>query len=113
MKYPENSKEIYDKMPPEKFVTTFNRRVYQVIMGRIIDGKPISPTDIAEGFSVEEISAIAKILARFNSVSVTRRDADEYINVINQEFLKRNVDTASAETQDLQSYLRELRSQKK
>lgn len=113
MKYPENAKEICGVIPPEKFVTTFNRRVYQVIMGRIIDGKPISLTDISEGFSVEEISAIAKILARFNTVSVTRRDADEYINVINQEFLKRNVDTASAETQDLQSYLRELRSQKK
>ena len=113
MKYPENSKAIYDIMPPEKFVTTFNRRVYQVIMGRIIDGKPVSLTDIAEGFSVEEISAVAKILARFNSVSVTRQDADEYINVIDQEFLKRNVDTASAETQDLQEYLRVLRSQKK
>jgi DNA primase len=113
MKYPENAKEIWGAIPPEKFVTTFNRRVYQAIMGRIIDGKPISLTDISEGFSVEELAAIAKILARFHAVSVTKQDADEYIQVINQEFLKRNVDTASAKTQDLQSYLRELKAQKK
>jgi DNA primase len=114
VKYPENAISIYEVLPPEKFVTTFNRRVYQVIMGRIIDGKAISLTDISEYFAVEEIAAIAKILARFNSVSVTKLDADEYINVITQECVKRNVENiASTPAQDIQDYLLELKSQKK
>ncbi len=114
VKYPEHAISIYGILPPEKFVTAFNRRVYLVIMGRIIDGKAISLTDISEGFSVEEMAAIAKILARFNSVSVTRQDADEYINVITQEHAKKNVENAaSTPPQDIESYLRELKSQKK
>ena len=114
VKYPENAIQIYEALPPEKFVTTFNRRVYQVIMGRIIDGKAISLTDISEAFSVEEMASIAKILARFNAVSATRQDADEYITVITQEYAKQSVENAaSTPPQDIQSYLRELRSQKK
>lgn len=114
VKYPEHAIQIYGILPPEKFVTAFNRRVYLVIMGRIIDGKAISLTDISEGFTIEEMASIAKILARFNSVSATRQDADEYISVITQEHAKKNVENAaSTPTQDIQSYLQELRSQKK
>lgn len=114
MKYPENAIQICGDLPPEKFITTFNRRVYQIILGRIIDGKAISLTDISEGFTVEEIASVAKILARFDSVSVTKQDADEYIKVIMQESAKRSVENAeSAPTQDIQDYLRELKSQKK
>lgn len=114
VRYPEHAIQIYGILPPEKFVTEFNRRVYLVIMGRIIDGKAISLTDISEGFSVEEMAAIAKILARFNSVSATKQDADEYINVITQEYAKKNVENvASTPVQDIQSYLQELKSLKK
>lgn len=111
---PEHAIQIFDVLPPEKFVTAFNRRVYQVIMGRIIDGKAASLTDISEGFSMEEIAAIAKIFAKFHSVTVTKRDAEEYIQVILQEDAKKNIsDVVSAPTQDIQNYLQELKQQKK
>ncbi len=114
VKYPENAILIYQALPPEKLITSFNRRVYQIIVGRIIDGKAISLTDISEGFTIEEIASIAKILARFDSVSVTKQDADEYIQVIMQESAKRSVENAaSAATQDIQEYLKELKTQKK
>ena len=61
---PDAAKRISERMPPEKFLTAFNRRVYRVILGKIIDGKAFSLTDISEDFSVEEISAVARILAR-------------------------------------------------
>lgn len=114
VKCPENAIQIYQALPPEKLITTFNRRVYQLIVGRIIDGKAISLTDISEGFTIEEIASIAKILARFDSVSVTKQDADEYIQVIMQESAKKSVENAaSAATQDIQEYLKELKTQKK
>ncbi|HEX2986373.1 MAG TPA: DNA primase [Caproiciproducens sp.] len=112
--YPEQAEPIFADLPPEKFVTAFNRRVYQVIMGRIIDGKSVSLTDISESFTMEELSGIAKILARFHSVTVSKTDADEYIQVIKQENAKSNLENvAEAPAQDIQSYLRELRQQKK
>jgi DNA primase, catalytic core len=111
---PGQAERIYRILPPEKFVTAFNRRVYQVIMGRIIDGKAVSLTDISESFSMEEIAAVARIFAKFHSVPVTQKDAEEYIQVILQEDAKRNMeDAASAPAQDIQSYLQELKRQKK
>ncbi len=114
VKYPENAIAIEKLLPEKKFTTTFNRRVYRAIMDRMIDGKAIGLTDISEGFSIDEIAAISQMLARFHSVSVTKQDADEYINVINQEYSKINVENInSVQPQEIQEYLRELRSQKK
>ncbi len=113
-KNPERAAYIYDILPSEKFVTAFNRRVYQVIMGRIIDGKAVSLTDISENFSMDEMAVIARIFAKFHSVTVTERDAEEYIQVITQENARRNIqNVATAPTQDIQSYLQELKQQKK
>lgn len=114
VKYPEQAISISAKLPPEKFLTEFNRRVYRVIMGRMIDGKAIHLTDISEDFSVDEIAAIAKILARYSDISPTKEDAEEYIQIIEQEQIKSNVEKAdSVPVQDIQSYLQELKRQKK
>lgn len=114
VKYPEQAISISAKLPPEKFLTEFNRRVYRVIMGRMIDGKAIHLTDISEDFSVDEIAAIAKILARYSDISPTKKDAEEYMQIIEQEQTKSNVENAgSVPVQDIQSYLQELKRQKK
>lgn len=68
VQYPENAKDILERLPSEKFITAFNRRVYRTIMDRMKDEKAISLTDISEDFSVEEISSISKILAKFHDV---------------------------------------------
>ena len=113
-KYPDHAKEIYGLLPPEKFTTSFNRRVYQVIMGKIMDGKGYSLTDISGEFSVEEIGAIAHILAKYHDVSATWRDAQEYMEVIEQEHAKLRVeDAATVPTQSIEQYLAELRAKKK
>lgn len=114
VKYPEQAIAITQKLPPEKFLTEFNRRVYRVIMGRMIDGKAFYLTDIAEDFSVDEIAAIAKILARYGEISPAKKDVEEYIGIIEQEQIKSNVENAGAvPVQEIQSYLQELKKQKK
>ncbi|XOQ48874.1 MAG: DNA primase [Eubacteriales bacterium] len=114
VQYPENAKDILERLPSEKFITAFNRRVYRTIMDRMKDEKAISLTDISEDFSVEEIASISKILAKFHDVSVTKKDAQEYIGVIEQEYEKIRIEEAkTAEPQDIQEYLQKLRSQKK
>jgi len=63
---------------------------------------------------VQEISSIARILARYHSVTVTKQDAEEYINVIIQENMKMNAESVDeAQPQDIQNYLEKLREQKK
>lgn len=110
----DDARRIFEQLPPEKFCTSFNRRVYQVIMGKMNDGKALSLTDISDGFSVGEIGAIARILAKYNDVPCGREDADEYIRVLMEESAALSADavqTASAEA--LQDYLTRLRDSKK
>lgn len=114
VRYPENAIQIDEQLPPEKFLTTFNRRVYQAFIDRIKEGKSIGLTEISESFSVDELAAIAQILARLDCVSATKQDAEEYVYVINQEYAKRKVENIkSAQPQEIQDYLQKLRSQKK
>lgn len=112
--HPDAVQALSELIPPEKFITSFNRRVYTVILGKIKDGKACGLTDLAADFSVEEISAIAKMLADYHQVNVTAQDAKEYRNVILQENGKLDPqDASSAEPQDIRDYLRKLREQKK
>lgn len=114
VKYPDRAEEIYGRLPPEKFSTFFNRRVYQVIMGKIMDGKDYSLTDISGEFSVDEIGAIARIFAKHHDASATWKDAQEYINVIEEEHAKLRVeDVAAVPTQSIEAYLAELKAKKK
>ncbi|WP_195983573.1 DNA primase [Clostridium sp. D33t1_170424_F3] len=113
-KYPDHAKEVVRRLPPEKFTTSFNRRVYQTIVGKMMDGKDYGLTEISGEFSVDEIGAIARIFAKYSDVSATREDADEYIEVIEQEHAKINMeDVASVPTQSIEQYLADLKSKKK
>ncbi len=114
VKYPENAGKILQALPPEKFVTAFNRRVYKRIMGRIMDSKPADLTGITEGFSMDEISEVARILAKSDGVTATWEDAEEFIGVLKQENDKIMLGSAdSAPPEEIEAYLERLRQQKK
>ncbi|MDD5952762.1 MAG: DNA primase [Oscillospiraceae bacterium] len=107
-------KAIWQALPPEKFRTTFNRRVYEAIMGRLLTGAPCGLTELSGEFSSEEISAISRMIAKYSDGALRYADALEYSTIIEQEYLKsraENVTDASAE--DVQSYLQTLKEQKK
>lgn len=111
MRHPDAASALEAALPPENFVTSFNRRLYTVILGKIKDGKACGLTDLAGEFSVEEISSVAKMLADYHQVHVTAQDAKEYRNVILQE--KQKLDPQKAAPQDIRDYLQRLREQKK
>lgn len=114
LRFPENAEEIRTVLPPEKFITAFNRRVYTTIMGRITNEKPVSLADLSEEFTMDEISSLARILAHQDGVSLGRQDAMEYIRVISQENDKQVLSRAdSAQTEEIEDYLQRLRKQKK
>lgn len=116
LKFPENAGKINGAVPPEKFVTAFNRRVYGIIMGRIMEGKAADLTSISENFSMDEMSYLSRILAKFNDISPTMQDAMEYAGVIQQENDKIRFSAAAPESPqggDIRDYLRKLRQQKK
>ena len=114
MKYPENAEKAASLLPPEKFVTAFNRRVYAIIVGRITNGKAVGLADLSEEFTLDEISALARMQAEQGEISPAWRDALEYIDVISQENDKRVLaGSDSVQAEEIEDYLRKLRKQKK
>ena len=114
MKYPENAGKIAALLPPEKFITAFNRRVYTIIVGRITNGKAVGLADLSEEFTMDEISSLARILAVQDGIAPAWRDALEYIRVISQENDNQVLARANdARTEEIEDYLQRLRQQKK
>ena len=114
LKFPEDAPKIAAILPPEKFITAFNRRVYTIIMGRITDGNPVGLAELSEEFTMDEISSLARILAGLDGISPSWQDVLEYVDVISQENDKQvlsRADTAQAE--EIEDYLQKLRQQKK
>ena len=78
------------------------------------NGLQVGLTEISDSFTMEEISAIARILAKNNAVAMGQHDAEEYINVIIEEKTKLNANDAKhAQTQEIQDYLARLKEQKR
>jgi DNA primase len=114
MKNPGSFENIFGLLPPEKFITEFNRRVYARIVGRMKEEKSVSLTDLAEEFSPDELSYLAGILAKHDGVSAEWQDALEYVNVIRQEDENRRLgNAAEAQLGDIEKYLEKLKQQKK
>lgn len=105
---------VWDMLPPEKFCTDFNRRVYQAIMGKMLDGGPCGLMDISYQFSNEEVGSISRMIAKYSDAAVRYADVVEYINIIQQENLKLQAeDITDANADAVQSYLQTLKEQKK
>ena len=106
---------LQNRMPPEKFVTGFNRRLYASLLGKIINGEtPNAPGigDFSADFTPDEMGRIAKIISESGSTSPT--DAETAIGIIlNESVLSdsdaiRNTDPAA-----LMAQLAALKKQKK
>ena len=114
MKNPGSAKRLAAALPPEKFITEFNRRVYTGIMGRMKEEKSVSLTDLSAEMSPDEIAYLAGILARHDGVSAEEQDAREYVDVILQENESRILGSAAdAPPGEIESYLQKLKQRKK
>lgn len=106
------ARQLSETLSPESFCTSFNRRVYQAILGRMKQGQDCALADISGEFSVEEISAISRILARYDMVPLSEQDTQEYCAILQQEQQKLRAQQTQ-QPQELEEYLQRLREQKK
>ncbi|MCI1964656.1 MAG: DNA primase [Oscillospiraceae bacterium] len=114
LKFPESAKKIAEVLPPEKFITEFNRRVYAIIVGRITNGNTAGLAELSQELNMDEISSVARMLAAQDGISLTWPDVQEYISVISQENDKKIMSRDdSLQAEDIEDYLNRLRQQKK
>lgn len=102
-------------LPPEKLVTSFNRRLYASLLGKLINkgvAGSLALTDFSDEFSGEEMARLAWIANENGSIPAS--DAEKYVNIILTESKLSDTDSIrTANAQTLQQQLEALRKQKK
>ncbi|MFR2344847.1 MAG: DNA primase, partial [Acutalibacteraceae bacterium] len=106
---------LREKLPPEKFVTGFNRRLYQSLLGKIINGETANAPGISD-FSAEctpdEMGRVAAILRE--SSGTTAEDAERFVQIILSEGGLSDAEAIRAsDPAQLQAQFEALRRQKK
>ena len=71
-------------LPPEKFVTAFNRRVYAALLGKTIHGAA-TLTGLGEELSQAEMGELSRMLAQHRDPPVSGADAKEFVRLILRE----------------------------
>ncbi len=71
-------------LPPEKFVTAFNRRVYAALLRKTIHGAA-TLTGLGEELSQAEMGELSRMLAQHRDPPVSGADAKEFVRLILRE----------------------------
>lgn len=112
--HPDGADFCRERLKPEDFVTNFNRRVYHAILSKMLYSASVSLADFSGELTQDEISAVARILARYSEIPPTREDAAACIRVIRAASGRPDSESArSADPQELSKYIESLRNQKK
>lgn len=109
IKHPDRISYVNSKLSDDKFQTAFNKKLYIYIRDRIKEGKdPL--TTVSRDFTTEEAAKIYQIANSYSTQIATDKSMQEYIDVINDEFLKyKTKDAGNASMEDIQERLRRLK----
>jgi len=111
---PGTAMKIFQRLPPEKFVTSFNRKVYETLKQRAENGYDFTLTDISGEFSNDEISSITRIIASHPREINPDEASDVCIRVLEDEAQKMTPEQiANADAQTLREQIQKLKEKKK
>ncbi len=117
LRNPDRAQAVRTALPPEQWVTAFNRRLFESLTEYIASvpepGGTVSLSVFAEQYSPEEMARIAQIQAK-HADGVNGRDAEaEYIRVIREEAQRPTAEQiAQADDDQLRAFAERLRRQK-
>ena len=113
IKNPDRVKYIDSKLSENKFQSEFNRNLYIYLKNRILDGKdPLN--SISGDFTMDESAKIYQLANSYSTQVATDKSMEEYINVINDEYLKlKTKDGSNASMEDIEAQLKRLKESHK
>lgn len=79
---PERFRDIYEKIKPEDFVTSFNKRVYSVFAERIENTEYFTLSSLADEFSGAEMGKISEIMAKSQDITINENALNDFIRIL-------------------------------
>ena len=108
----EKARQLEERLPPEKFVTQWNRRVYALLLGKTKQGET-TLSDLSGELTQEELSELARILAQRREVPPSWEDVEGYCSILeNEGGFADPAAIRNASEEDLRRYLEELKRRK-
>ncbi len=102
IKQPEEYQNIYNIIPPEKFVTTFNKKVYTAILECIKNNNNFSLSMLTEMFTPDEMGRISGIDAKNRDTEINMQVCQDCAEVLKKSgSIKTNDDLSIDELQKL------------
>jgi DNA primase len=104
---------IAERLPPEKFCTSFNRRLYENILAKASKKQELRVGDFSTEFSDNEMGKIAKFFISEIPRIDTKESLKEYIDIIVLEKNRVEIQESSAQNLDgIMNYIEMLKSTK-
>ncbi len=108
----EKAGALSKRLPPEKFVTESNRRVYKLLLGKIPCGE-VSLSDLSQELTGEETGEFVRVLSENETVLPRWEDMETYAKAIESEGGLSDPDwVREASPQDIERQLKALRDRK-
>ncbi len=113
MTNPDVAVDLFKELPPDLFVTSFNRRLYEVLKSHAERGYDFTLTDISGELTEDEIKGAANILASFHRVNDARDAARDYVKILREEAEKLTPEQiAQASPEELMKQLERMKKKK-
>lgn len=111
LNHPDSVGKIMAKVSPERFVTAFNKRVYEAIISDFGSMNETSLTSIGYRFSADEMGRISYILASSREITIDEATLGDYISVL----MSHNpvADASDMSDDDFLAYVQNLSKNKK
>lgn len=79
---PDKCREISERLPAEKLVTSLNKRIYSALVRKILSGEDFSFSSFSDEFTPEEVGRIASIVSDNSELGIDEKVADDCIRAI-------------------------------
>ncbi len=111
---PDTADYVFKNLPPDRFVTGFNRRVYGSLKKRFENNEDFTITDISGDYSAEEISYITDMLVAHPRDPDPLGAVKTYIGVLSEESERLTPEElAKADNDTIMEHFRRLKDKKK
>ncbi len=81
-KHPDEAEDISSQLPPERFATDFNKKVYSVMLEKIKNSAFSDILSLQSEFTADEMGKITEIEVNSKDVNINRTAVDDFINIL-------------------------------
>ncbi len=107
----DRAEALEQRLPPEKWITPWGRRVYTLLLGKTKQGD-VTLSGMAEELTPDELSELSRVLVERREVPPSWDDVEGFCKIIESEALGNREKLKDASQEDLRRYLEELKNRK-